>query len=62
MTERKSEMVSIGHEPIGRIRQTDRGFELFDESDRYLATAVTLPEGRKYLFQRHKQSLEAANG
>ena len=23
MTERKSEMVSIGHETVGRIRQTD---------------------------------------
>ena len=58
MTERKSEMVSIGHETVGRIRQTDRGFELFDATDQYLATAVTLPEARRFLFQRHKEGQE----
>lgn len=56
MTERKSEVVSIGHETIGRIRETNRGFELFDDGDRYLATAVTLPEARRFLFEHHRNS------
>lgn len=59
MTERKSEIVTAGHDTIGTIRQTNRGFELFDEGDRYLATAVTLAEGRRFLFQRHKEGQEA---
>lgn len=58
MTERKSEAVSIGHECIGRIRQTNRGFELFDANDQYLATAVTLSEARRFLFEHHRDSQE----
>ena len=60
MTERKSEVVSLGHERIGRINQTNRGFELFDESDRYLRTEVTLAAARKALYERHRDGIAAA--
>ena len=58
----QSEVVSIGTECIGRIRETNRGFELFDGDDQYLCTAVTLAEARRVLFQRHKEQAEAVHG
>ncbi|GAB5430333.1 MAG: hypothetical protein Devi2KO_37920 [Devosia indica] len=60
MTVLRSEVVSVGHHMIGRIRQTNRGFELFDSDDRYLATAVTLPEARRFLFEQHRDKQDTA--
>lgn len=54
MTERKSEMVSIGHETAGRFCETNRGFELFDESDQYLAIAESIKEARRFLYEHHR--------
>ena len=59
MTARHSEVVSLDHERIGRINQTDRGFELFDANDRYMHTEVTLAGTRKAIFERHRDQHEA---
>jgi hypothetical protein len=59
MTSKRTESVSFGHETIGTIRETDRGFECFDASGAYLFTDPTLAGARKALYRR---AVEQAGG
>lgn len=61
MNQRRSEVVSLGHHTIGRINETDRGFECFGADDRYMHTEPTLAGARKAIFQRHKDEQGAAS-
>ena len=60
MTRKRIETISIGHERIGKIIETSRGFELFDDRDRYLHTVTTIQDARRTLFERHRHQSEAA--
>ena len=51
---RRTETVSFGHETVGTIRETSRGFECFDRDGKYLFTDPTLAGARKAIFKRHK--------
>ena len=49
---RKSEDVTNGHIVIGRIVQSDRGFECFGPDGKYWFCDPTLAGARKAVFER----------
>lgn len=55
----RDEVVSAGHETIGKIIETPRGFECWDGAGQYLFTEVTLAGARKAIFHRHRDQQEA---
>ncbi|WIJ26615.1 hypothetical protein [Devosia sp. RR2S18] len=56
----RSETVTIGHDCIGAIYLTDRGFECFDAQRNYLFTEVTLQGNSRRHYERHRDREEVA--